>query len=141
MRALKLLARREHARAELAFKLGDDASEDAVERVLDALEAQGLLSEQRFTEQYVGARLGRGQGPRRIREDLRRRGIDPTAANEALDRDDAFWSERASQARTRRFGAAAPADYREWARQARFLERRGFTTEQIRSALGPPPRR
>ena len=115
---------------------GDTA---AVERVLDALEAQGLLSEERFTEQYVGARLGRGHGPRRIREELRRRGVGAAAAGEALDRSPAFWSERASRERTRRFGEAAPADYREWARQARFLERRGFTPEQIRSALGPPP--
>ena len=112
-----------------------------MERVLDALETQGLLSEARFTERLVDARIGRGQGPRQIREELRRRGIDDSAAREATARDDAYWSERASQARTRRFGDAAPVDVHEWARQARFLERRGFTTEQIRSALGPPPGR
>lgn len=135
-----MLARREHARGELSFKLAaGGAGADAIERVLDALEAQGLLSEERFTEQYVGSRRGRGHGPRRIHEELRRRGIDGAAAREAVGEDDAFWSEKASQARTRRFGDAAPADRREWARQARFLERRGFTTEQIRSALGPPP--
>ena len=109
--------------------------------MLDALEAQGLLSEERFTEQYVASRLDRGHGPRRIREELRRRGIDAAAAGEALGRDDRFWSGQASRARSKRFGEAMPADYREWVRQARFLERRGFTTEQIRSALGPPPRR
>ena len=110
-----------------------------IDRVLDALEARGLLSEERFTEQYVGSRLDRGHGPRRIREELRRRGIDGATAAEAVGQDDEFWSERASQARTRRFGEAVPADDREWVRQARFLERRGFTPEQIRSALGPPP--
>ena len=109
--------------------------------MLDALEAQGLLSEDRFTEQFVSSRRGRGQGPRRIREELRRHGIADATAAEALGQDDAYWAERASQARSRRFGDAPPADYREWARQARFLERRGFTTEQIRLALGPPPRR
>ena len=109
--------------------------------MLDALETQGLLSEERFTEQYVGSRLGRGQGPRRIREELRRRGVDDAAAREAVGEDDEFWSEQASQVRLKRFGEAAPVDYREWARQARFLERRGFTTEQIRLALGSPPMR
>ena len=107
--------------------------------MLDALEAQGLLSEERFTEQYVGARVGRGHGPRRIREELLQRGVGAAAAGEALDLDPAFWSGRASRERARRFGEAMPADYREWARQARFLERRGFTPEQIRSALGRPP--
>ena len=137
-----LLAGREHARRELAAKLAaGGAGSDGVERVLDALEAQGLLSEERFTEQFVRSRRGRGQGPARIREELRRRGIGDVAAREAIGQDDAHWAERASQARSRRFGDAAPVDYREWARQARFLERRGFTTEQIRSALGSPPRR
>ena len=107
--------------------------------MLDALEAQGLLDEERFTEQFVGARVGRGHGPRRIREELRQRGVGAAAAGEALDRDPAFWSERASRERARRFGKAMPAEYREWTRPARFLERRGFTREQIRSALGPPP--
>ena len=107
--------------------------------MLDALEAQGLLDEERFTEQFVGARVGRGRGPRLIREELRRRGVGAEAAGETLDRDPAFWSGRASRERTKRFGEAMPADSREWARQARFLERRGFTPEQIRSALGPPP--
>ncbi len=135
-----MLAHREHARGELAHKLaarGGDAM--VIERVLDALEAQGLLSEERFTEQYVGARIGRGHGPRRIREELRQRGVSTGTAGEALERDPEFWSERASRERMRRFGEAMPADSREWARQVRFLERRGFTPEQIRSVLGPPP--
>ena len=137
-----MLARREHARGELSVKLAvGGAGADAIQRVLDALEARGLLSEERFTEQFVGSRRNRGQGPRRIREELRRRGIGDAAAREAVGQDDEHWSEQASQARIRRFGDETPADYREWARQARFLERRGFTTEQIRSALGPPPRR
>ncbi|MCY4220364.1 MAG: regulatory protein RecX [Thiotrichales bacterium] len=137
-----MLARREHARGELAAKLAAGGfGPEATERVLDALEAEGLLSEERFTEQFVRSRLDRGQGPRLIREALRQRGIAAAAAKEAVERDDAGWAERASQARSGRFGAAAPADYREWARQARFLERRGFTTEHIRLALGPPPQR
>ena len=141
-RALGLLARREHTRRELAFKLAVGAADqDAVEHVLDALEAQGLLSEARFTEQYVGSRRERGHGPQRIRQELRRRGVGDAVAAEAVGEDDPFWSEQASRARVRRFGETVPADDREWVRQARFLERRGFTTEQIRSALGPPPGR
>lgn len=139
---MKLLARREHARGELAIKLaavGGDVRE--IDRVLDALEAQGLLSEQRFAEQYVASRLGRGHGPRSIRDELRRRGVSDERAKEAVARDEEFWLEQALRMRAKRFGEAMPADYREWARQARFLERRGFTPEQIRSALGPSPRR
>ena len=107
--------------------------------MLDALESQGLLSEMRFTEQFVGSRLGVGHGPRRIREELRRRGIGQAAADEAVEQDTDFWVKQASRARTRRFGDAVPASYREWCRQARFLERRGFSPEQIGLVLGPEP--
>jgi regulatory protein len=36
----------------------------------------------------------------------------------------------------RRFGEDVPAEWKERARQARFLEYRGFTGDQIREALG-----
>lgn len=107
--------------------------------MLAALEAEDLLSEERFTGHYVDSRIGRGHGPLRIGEELRRRGIDGPVAQAALDRAPGFWTGRASYERARRFGEAAPVEYGEWLRQARFLERRGFTQEQIRSALGPPP--
>ena len=37
--------------------------------------------------------------------------------------------------RRKRFGADPPSDFRERARQARFLEYRGFSRDQIRAAL------
>jgi regulatory protein len=43
----------------------------------------------------------------------------------------------AREARRKRFGSAGPADFRERARQGRFLQYRGFSSEQIRAALGP----
>ena len=43
----------------------------------------------------------------------------------------------AREARRRRFGVSPPGDYAGRARQARFLQYRGFTHEQIRAALGP----
>jgi hypothetical protein len=95
VRALGLLARREHARGELEFKLASGGVEaDAIRRVLDALEARGLLSEERFAEQFVRSRRNRGQGPRRIREELRRRGIGDAAATEALGQDDEYCPNR-----------------------------------------------
>jgi regulatory protein len=49
----------------------------------------------------------------------------------------ADWGRAAREARRRKFGASPPADYRERAKQARFLQYRGFSSEQIRAALGP----
>lgn len=46
------------------------------------------------------------------------------------------WFAQAGRVRQRRFGARPPRDYAERAKQARFLQYRGFTFEQIQRALG-----
>ena len=56
------------------------------------------------------------------------------AALEAAAED---WAAIAREVRRKRFGVSPPGDYRERARQARFLQYRGFSAEQIRAALGP----
>jgi regulatory protein len=56
-------------------------------------------------------------------------------AGECLD---AFpdWIVQLRKARQKKFGAALPGNYADRQRQARFLGYRGFTSAQIRSALG-----
>lgn len=103
--------------------------------MLDALEGEGLLSESRYAEAYVSQRSARGFGPLRIQEELKSRGLTQAAAD-WVDVNGPEWEARARAAREKRFGAAGPTDLRERARQMRFLQYRGFTAAQIRSALG-----
>jgi len=136
-RAMDLLARREHARAELAVKLrARGMPDDLVESVLDDLGRENLLSDARFAEAFVAARVGRGQGPVRIRMELEQKGVGPAAIEEALDKAVQDWGELAAAVRTKRFGARAPGNFRERARQARFLQYRGFASEHISRAMG-----
>ncbi|NIW86811.1 MAG: regulatory protein RecX [Gammaproteobacteria bacterium] len=135
-KALELLAAREHTRVELARKLRRRGSPaPAIEQTLDALAAEGHLSDDRFAEAYVRRRAGAGFGPLRIQQELRERGVDPGVIAGHLDAEAHDWVARAAQAREKRFGRAPPANRREWLRQARFLDYRGFTGEQIRRAL------
>ena len=136
--ALALLAGRDFAREELAQRLARRGYQPAlVETVVAGLVAERLLCESRFTAQFIGQHAGRGQGPLRIRMELRERGVADTDIDEALDTADQDWVAVAREARRKRFGAAGPADFRERARQGRFLQYRGFSSEQIRAALGP----
>ncbi len=136
--ALALLAGRDFGRRELARRLvGKGYPAALVEPVLDELAADRSLSEDRYVEQFVAQHAGRGQGPMRIRAELRERGVEAAAVEQAIDASEADWVEAARQARRRRFGAAPPGDFRERAKQARFLQYRGFSAEQIRAALGP----
>jgi regulatory protein len=124
--AVRLLARREYGRAELAQRLlrrGADALE--VERTLDRLETQGYLSDARFAGGVVAQRIGR-YGKRAIAHELRERGVAEPAAREALttlEGRDELADARAL--RERRF-AEPPKNERDKARQFRFLLSRGF---------------
>jgi len=107
--------------------------------VLDALERERLLSDERFAERYVESRIGRGFGPLRIRDELRRRGVDAALRDEACPERGRRWVEHARRVRRKRFGEALPAGFSERARQARFLTARGFSREQVAAAVGGDP--
>jgi regulatory protein len=136
--ALALLAGRDFGRAELARRLARRGyPADVVATVVEALVAERLLSESRFVEQFIRQHAGRGHGPARIRAELRERGAEQAEVEAGLEAAGEDWIALARDARRRRFGVSPPGDYAERARQARFLQYRGFTAEQIRAALGP----
>jgi regulatory protein len=134
--ALDLLARREHSRAELQRKLlARCYPPGVIAELLDTLEGEGLLAESRFLESFVRTRIGKGQGPARIRADLVRRGIEEARARAWLGEGEFDWEALAAEVRVKRFGAQPPRDFKERARQARFLQYRGFEGGQINAAL------
>jgi regulatory protein len=134
--ALDALARRDHACADLRHKLLDKGYDVAVVApLLEALRAEKLLDDRRFTENFVAHHAARGQGPLRVGADLRRHGLEGILIEEFLD---AYpdWIGCLRKARQKKFGAQAPGNYADRQRQARFLGYRGFTSAQIRTALG-----
>jgi len=127
-RAVRLLARREYTRRELARRLAAHAGDPAeVERVLDELQARGWLSEARATEQLIHARSAR-YGVRRIAHDLRERGVSEETVAAALPQLKAGEFARAQAVWRRKF-RAPPGNATERARQVRFLQGRGFDLE------------
>ncbi len=134
--ALRLLARREHSTRELTTKLTARGYEQqTVLAVIEALADRNLLSDGRFVDEFVASRLRRGSGPVKIREELRGRGVAESLVDNALSERRREWLTNAEAARRKRFGAKLPGDFEERARQARFLQQRGFTAEQIRQVL------
>jgi len=134
--AIRLLAPREHSRLELRRKLlKRDHAPDVIEEVLQRLEELGLLSEERFVEQYVAMRKRKGYGPVRIRQELRERGINDTMIHEWVDERDDEWRVNMKQEVEKKFSVLVTAEYKEQARLARFLEYRGFPNHMIRDYL------
>lgn len=132
--AMDCLARREHSVEELRRKLAArDFTPDAIDATLARLEQEGLLSDERFAQAFVAARHRRGQGPIRVRGELSQRGVPAELIAVSLDGVD--WHGAARAAREKKFGPELPGEYAEKARQARFLQYRGFDAEQIQGAL------
>ena len=136
-RAIALLARREHGRVELGRKLqrrlGPDESMADVERVLDRLAAQQLLSDARFAAALVRQRSVR-YGDLRVAHDLRLRGVPAAEATAAMALVEGSEAQRALAVWARRFDAL-PTSAAERGRQGRFLQARGFSMTVITRIL------
>jgi regulatory protein len=135
-RAIALLAQREHSARELERKLYDKGfAADMVAECIARLQQERLQSDGRYAESYVHMRAGKGYGPLRIRAELAERGVTDEFITSPLEEMDGQWSELAEQARRKRFGNKLPKDFQERARQARFLQYRGFATEHFRNVF------
>lgn len=137
-RALRLLARREHSRAELERKLAAyEEVPGTLAQALDALQAKDFINDQRVVESVVHRRAPR-LGAGRVRQELERKGLDREAVASAVAALAVTELARARSVWQKKFGGAAPVDATERARQMRFLASRGFSGEVVRRALDVP---
>ena len=130
-----MLARREHSRVELTHKLTKKGfSSDQVDRALDQLQAADLQSDQRFIEDFVRSRVLRGNGPLRISQELRNRGVESDNflqwVEEPID-----WLQIAMNTYQKKYGVSEAEDMREQAKRMRYMQSKGFSSDIIRQIL------
>ncbi|MHB1248900.1 MAG: recombination regulator RecX [Polaromonas sp.] len=129
-RALRLLAGREHSRAELERKLGaHEETPGQLAQVLDALQAKDFINEARVAESVIHRRAAR-LGAARIRHELLNKGLSAELVAAAMARLKPNELERAREVWRKKFGEAVP-DAAGRARQMRFLAARGFGGDVI----------
>ncbi|MDT3705442.1 MULTISPECIES: recombination regulator RecX [Betaproteobacteria] len=139
-RALRLLARREHSRFELARKLAAAGFPQAdVGALLDEFERKNWLSDRRFAESWVADHRAKA-GSVKLAFELRQRGVAEAVIEAVLGDNRDSELERAREVWQKKFGAA-PDDAAEKARQMRFLQSRGFTSDVIRRVMANGARR
>ncbi|MEX2124499.1 MAG: regulatory protein RecX [Woeseia sp.] len=132
------LARREYGQSELRAKLaGAGFDEQTAASAVLQLAREGLQDDRRFVENFIQSRIHQGKGPVRIRLELGQRGVDAAMVDELLEDGREDWAALARRVRLRKFGAGLPGDFREKARQMRFLQYRGFEQTQIQAAVAP----
>ena len=131
-----MLARREHSAGDLSRRLRDKGYDAALTaEVIGRLLAERLLDDNRYIDNFIRSHAARGHGPLRIRMELRQLDLAGPPVEDAIA---AFsdWPARARAARLKKFGPTLPASPADRAQQMRFLGYRGFTSAQVRVALG-----
>jgi regulatory protein len=133
-RALRLLAGREHSRAELQRKLSAHETEPGeLARALDELQAKGFINEDRVIESVLHRRAAK-LGASRVRQELQAKGLDPEAVSQAVQTLQTTEVARAREVWRKKF-SGPPQDAAERARQMRFLAARGFGGDTIRRVV------
>ena len=128
--ALKMLMRREHSKLELFNKLQLKGYDDEIiDRAITQLTEQNYQSDERFAEAFILMRFNQGKGPVKIASELKLRGIS------SFNLSDFDWFKSAKEIRKKKFGDLASSDFKEQAKQKRFLQSRGFSLDQINQSF------
>lgn len=140
-RAFDYLAHKPRTTMEMRRKLREkDFDEPVIESVIERLQELNYLDDAEYAEEYVARRFAsKGYGPVRIRQELRKRGIDRHLAETAVDD---FFADEST------LDAAREKAQKRWPRIAReddprkrrdklyrYLKRRGYTYDTIRVVI------
>lgn len=135
--AYSMLAIREHSRQELYWKLRKRSwcDEPEIDDLLDALEENNILSDERYTESLIRSRLSLGQGRLKIKQRLQESGVSSSLIVQYLDQANINWYTLIHQVRVKKCGEKLPIEFLDKAKLSRFLASRGFEAELIREEL------
>jgi len=129
-----LLARREHSRLELLQKMQIRGFDNQlIDTNIDNFIEHSWQSDRRYAEKLVRNRTLKQHGPLKIKMELKQKGVDEKIIEDCMD-DGVYWHEIAKQALNKKFSSIA-ANQNEKNKYYRFLQQRGFSTEQIKLAL------
>ena len=135
-KALDLVSRREHSRHELMQKLDKRYPETSpiIEEVLDKLEGNKILDDERFAEMYLNSRARKGFGPKKIEMELHSKKGDSFFISNAVEAYES-WLENAQRELKKKFKDQKPTDYQSKMKQKQFLFTRGFSSPIIDKIL------
>jgi len=138
--AVGLLARREHSEFEVRQKLTiRDFNVKEIELVIEHLLAKDYLSDNRFAQSTCRYRVNRGYGWRYIANELKHKGVSMIIIQQLQKNCEIDWYLQAELAYNKRFGEiekdTSQIDQKAKAKRIRFLQYRGFSTDEIFTVL------
>ncbi|GGW65456.1 regulatory protein RecX [Alishewanella tabrizica] len=134
--ALAYLSRRDYSCAELSLKLQrKGASAADIAEVLVWCRAQNYLNEERFLYMLVRNRCQQGYGYRVLLQECRQHQLTEQQLQAVLAAEEIDWWQLARQAYNKKFADKAIKDYQDKLKRMAYLQRRGFSSEQIRAVF------
>lgn len=140
--AYRLLGRREYSVFELRQRLlqkwsGAEGIDELADELLEALQEENLLSDERFAESFVRSRMARHQGPLKIKAALRDKGVSDSLISMELEARSGQWTDLAAEWLQRQH--PGPIDFDAKKKYYRRLANRGFTHAQAMDAINRQP--
>lgn len=132
--AARSLAHHSMSKSDLSRKLRDKGfSDEESEKAADWFEEKGLVDDEAFARATADYYKRRGYGKMRIREELRRRGIEKELIDGTVETLGSSESELCALIEKKLRGKELDADNKR--RLIAFLTRRGFRFDEIRAAM------
>ena len=133
---LVALTRREFSTEELKEKLRSRFDADGlIDAVINELTAEKLLSDKRYTESFILARVNRGQGKIKIKADIYAKGISAELVDRVTAELKIDWVLLAQQVVKKKGRSIDITDKKQLGKTMRFLQYRGFDFDEINQAL------
>lgn len=138
--AVGMLARRDHSERELRQKLlARQCSSDEIDLAIEHCRYHGWLDDKRFADNFLRQGVTKGHGWRRICFDGNRKGIDIALLESSQEKQQNDWYELGKALALRRFadndGHFPEVDFKQRTKWVQYLQRRGFSFDQIQYAL------
>ncbi|NOH80902.1 recombination regulator RecX [Vibrio sp. RE86] len=134
--AIQLLSRRDHGEYELYQKLSLKGYEDEdIQKAVNFCLDHNYLDDLRYAKSQVRQHVYKGHGERRIRQELNQKRVSESVIEKALAEEPQDWFELAKSTAEKKFKGIKAKDQKEYAKQVRFLQYRGYSFDQISYAL------
>ena len=134
--AIQLLSRRDHGQYELCQKLALKGYEESdIEAAINFCLDHNYLDDLRYAKSQVRQHVYKGHGERRIRQELNQKRVAESIVDAAIAEEQQDWFELARMVAEKKFKGIKAKDQKEYAKQVRFMQYRGYSFDQISYAL------
>lgn len=134
--AIYLLSQRDHGTYELEQKLKVKGyGQQEIDAAIQFCSDNNYLSDLRYAQSQVRQNIYKGYGVNRIRQALAFKKVSSDLIAQALQAEQVDWFELAKEVAEKKFRGKKAIDQKEYAKQIRFLQYRGFSFDEISYAL------